>query len=144
MKTIRNYVYAALLAASALNFTPSLASAQEAAKGKFTLTHEAHLGNATLAAGEYAFSFDPDNGTRMLSISKLSGARTGYMVLVSDTEDSKPSDQSRLLLEATPDGSYVSAMQLPEFGMTLRFTGPSHPTERQIAKAGASATASGQ
>ncbi len=144
MKTIRNYVYAALLAASVLNFTPTLASAQEAARGKFTLTHEAHLGNATLAAGDYAFSYDPDSGTRMLSISKLSGARTGYMVLVSDTEDPKPSDQSRLILEATPDGSYISAMQLPEFGMTLRFTVPSHTTERQIAKAGTSAAVSGQ
>ena len=144
MKTIRNYVYAAVLAASALNFTPILASAQEAAKGKFTLTHEAHLGNATLAAGDYAFSFDPDNGTRMLSINKLSGTRTGYMVLVSDTEDSKPSDQNRLILEATTDGSYVSAMQLPEFGMTLRFTVPSHTPERQIAKVGTTATASGQ
>ncbi len=144
MKTIRNYMYAALLAATALNITPSLASAQEAAKGKFTLTHAAHLGNATLAAGDYAFSFDPDNGTRMLSISKLSGARTGYMVLVSDTQDSKPSDLSRLILESTPDGSYVSAMQLPEFGLTLRFTVPSHTTERQIAKAGTSAVALGQ
>ena len=144
MKITRNYVYAALLAASALTFTPSMVSAQESARGKFTLTHEAHLGNATLASGDYSFSFDPDNGTRMLSISKLSGARTGYMVLVSDTEDPKPSDQNRLILEATTHGSYVSAMQLPEFGMTLRFTVPSHTTERQIAKAGTTATASGQ
>jgi hypothetical protein len=144
MKITRNYVYAALLAASALTFTPSMVSAQESARGKFTLTHEAHLGNATLASGDYSFSFDPDNGTRMLSISKLSGARTGYMVLVSDTEDPKPSDQNRLILEATTDGSYISAMQLPEFGMTLRFTVPSHATERQIAKAGTTATASGQ
>ncbi len=143
MKTIRYYIYAAMLAATALNFAPSPASAQEAAKGKFTLTHDAHLGNATLAAGDYAFSFDPDNGSRMLSLSKLSGARTGYMVLVTDTDDSKPSDQSRLILEATPDGSYVSAMQLPEFGMTLRFAVPSH-TERQIAKAATTATAPGQ
>jgi hypothetical protein len=143
MKTIRNYVYAAMLAGTALNFAPSLASAQESAKGKFTLTHDAHLGNATLAAGDYAFSFDPDNGSRMLNLSKLSGARTGYMVLVTDTEDSKPSDQSRLILEATPDGSYVSAMQLPEFGMTLHFSVPPH-TERQIAKAATTAAASGQ
>ena len=144
MKTIRNYVYAALLAVSALNFAPSLASAQEPAHGKFTLTHEVHWGNAKLAAGDYAFSFDPDNGSRMLSLSKLSGARTGYMVLVPDTEDTKPSDQSRLILEATPDGSYVSAMQLPEFGMTLHFTVPSHTPERQIAKAATTAAASGQ
>jgi hypothetical protein len=39
------------------------------------------------------------------------------------------------VLETTPDGTYVSAMQLPELGMSLHFTVPSHPTERQIAKA---------
>jgi len=144
MKTIRNYVYAAMLAASALNFAPTLASAQERVHGKFTLTHEVHLGTAKLAAGDYEFSFDPDTGTRMLSLSKLSGTRAGYMVLVPATEDTKPSDQSRLLLVATPDGGYVSAMQLPEFGLTLHFAVPSHTTERPIAKAGTTATASGQ
>jgi hypothetical protein len=144
MKTLRNYVYAAMLAASALNFAPSLASAQERVHGKFTLTHEVHLGTAKLAAGDYEFFFDPGSGTRMLSLSKLSGTRAGYMVLVPATDDAKPSDQSRLLLVATPDGSYISAMQLPEFGMTLHFAVPSHTTERQIAKAGTTSAASGQ
>jgi hypothetical protein len=143
MKTIRNYVYAAMLAASALNFAPSLASAQESAHGKFTLTHDVRWENAKLSAGDYTFSFDPDNGTRMLSLSKLSGARTGYMVLVPETEDSKPSDRSRLVLESTTDGSYVSAMQLPEFGMTLHFTVPPHK-EREIAKAATTGTVLGQ
>jgi len=144
MKTLRNYVYAAMLAASALNFAPSLASAQERVHGKFTLTHEVHLGTAKLAAGDYEFFFDLDAGTRMLSLSKLSGTRAGYMVLVPTTDDAKPSDQSRLVLAATPEGSYVSAMQLPEFGMTLHFAVPSHTTERRIAKAAITATASGQ
>jgi hypothetical protein len=146
MKTIRNYVYAAVLAATALNFAPTLASAQEPAHGKFTLSHDVRWGNAKLPAGEYAFSFDPTNGSRMLTLSKISGVRTGYMVLVPDTDDSKPSDVSRLVLEATPEGTYVSAMQLPEFGMTLRFTVPSHATiaERQVAKAGTLAVASVQ
>ena len=146
MKTIRNYVYAAILAATALNFAPTLASAQEPAHGKFTLTHDVRWGIAKLPAGEYAFSFDPTSGSRMLTLSKLTGARTGYMVLVPDTDDSKPSDVSRLVLEATPEGTYVSAMQLPEFGMTLRFTVPLHATiaERQVAKAGTLAVASVQ
>jgi hypothetical protein len=146
MKTIRNYVYAAILAATALNFAPTLASAQEPAHGKFTLTHEVHWGIAKLSAGEYAFSFDPTSGSRMLTLSKISGVRTGYMVLVPDTDESKPSDMSRLVLETTPEGTFVSAMQLPDFGMTLRFAVPSHatPAERQIAKAGTTAAASGQ
>jgi hypothetical protein len=144
MKTIRNYVYAAILAATALNFAPTLASAQEPAHGKFTLTHDVRWGIAKLPAGDYAFSFDPTSGSRMLTLSKISGARTGYMVLVPDTDDSKPSDVSSLLLEATPEGTYVSAMQLPEFGMTLRFAVPSHAAPAEIAKAATLAAASGQ
>lgn len=141
MKTIRNYGYAALLAVTVLNFAPTLASAQELAHGKFTLTHEVHWGNAKLPAGDYVFSFDPDNGSRLLSLSKVSGTPAGYMVLVPSTEDAKPSDGNRLLLEATPTGLYVSAMQLPEFGMTLDFAVPSHTAERQIARAGTTAAA---
>jgi hypothetical protein len=144
MKSIRNYVYAAILAASALNFSPSLASAQEQAHGKFTLTHEVHLGNVKLPAGEYEFSFNPDGGSRMLNLSKVSGNFSRFIVLVPDTEAAKPSDQSRLVLESTPDGTYVSAMQLPEFGMSLYFTVPSHPAERQMAKAGTTAAVPGQ
>jgi hypothetical protein len=145
MKTIRNYVYAAILAASALNFRPTLVSAQEA-HGKFTLAHEVHLGNAKLPAGEYKFSFNPESGSRVLSLTKLTGAPAGYMVLVPDTADAKSSDGSRLVLETTPDGSYVSAMQLPEFGMTLHFSVPTHVAEKekQIAKTSTIATALGQ
>ncbi len=147
MKTIRNYVYAAvtILAATTLNFAPTLASAQEPAHGKFTLTREIHWGTAKLPAGDYEFSFDPDGGSRMLTLSKLSGVRAGFMVLVPDTDDAKPSDSSLLVLTATPEGSYVSAMQLPEFGMTLHFTVPAHATEKekQIART-ATIAAAGQ
>ena len=144
MKTVRNYVYVAALAVTALYFAPAVASAQEPVHGKFSLTHEVHWGGATLPAGDYAFSYAPDNGSHTLIISKLNGDRTGYMVLVPNTDDAKPTDTSRLLLVATPGGSYVSAMQLPEFGMTLHFNVPPHTTERQIAKAATTAGATGQ
>jgi hypothetical protein len=144
MTSIRKFAYATLLAFTALNIAPSLASAQEPARGKFTLTHEVHWGNAKLPAGDYEFSFDPDATSRMLSLRKLSGTRAGYLLLVPSTEDTKPTDLSRLVLESTPDGSYVSAMQLPEFGMTLHFNVRSHTAEKQIAKAATTAAASGQ
>ena len=60
------------------------------------------------------------------------------------TADAKSTDLSRLVLEVTPDGSYVSAMQLPDLGMTLNFTVPSHVSEKQIAKAASMAAAMGQ
>lgn len=142
MKTIRNYVYAATLALAALNLVPSLASAQDRPHGKFTLAHEVHWGGATLPAGDYGFSYTSDNGSHTLTIMKLTGARASYMVLVPNTDDARSSDTNRLWLVATPDGSYVSSLQLPEFGMTLHFMVPSH-SERQIARSGTTA-ASGQ
>jgi hypothetical protein len=142
MKSIRNYVYATILAASALNFAPSLASGQESAHGKFTLTHEVHWGSAKLPAGEYKFSFDPGNVSRTLTLSKISGVSAGFMVLVPDTDESKPTDASLLVLTATPEGSYVSAMQLPEFGMTLHFTVPAHAAAKQSARTATIASAS--
>jgi hypothetical protein len=144
MKAIRNYVYAAILTASALNFTPTLASAQESAHGKFTLTHEVHWGNAKVPAGDYEFSFDPESGSRVLSLSKLNGSRNSYMLLVPDTDDAKPSNHNLLVLESTAGASYVSAMQLPEFGMTLHFVVPTQTAEGRFAKAGVTAAALGQ
>ncbi len=94
MKSIRNYAYAAILAVTALNFAPTLASAQEPAHGKFTLTHEVYWGTAKLPAGDYEFSFDPDSGSRMLTLSKVSGVRAGYMLLVPETGDAKPAERA--------------------------------------------------
>jgi hypothetical protein len=140
MTSIRKYAYAALLLAATLNFAPSLAAAQTPAHGKFTIAHEVHFGAAKLPAGEYAFSFDPEGISPVLTLSKLSGARAGFMVLVPIVEDSKPSDASELLLESTPTGSYVSALHLPQCGMTLHFEVPSQ-AEKQLAKAVTTASA---
>ena len=143
MTNIRKFVYASLLATAALNFAPSVASAQEAAQGKFTLTHDVHWQNALVPAGEYRFTLESDGVARVLTLNKLSGARTGFMLMAHDTEDSKPTEKSLLVLESTPSGSYVSAMQLPEFGMTLRFSVPA-AAEKQMARAVTTASAMAQ
>ena len=141
MTSIRKFAFAALLVASALSFAPTLASAQQPAHGKFTLTHDVRWGSAKVPAGEYEFSFDPENASPVLILSKVSGVPTGFLMLVPSTEDAKPSDVNRLVLESTPEGSYVSAMQLPLFGMTLEFAVPSHTAEKQMAKAVTTASA---
>jgi hypothetical protein len=139
--SIRKYAYAVLLAAATLNVAPSLASAQAPAHGKFTLTHEVHFGTAKVPAGEYVFSYDPNGVTPVLTLSKMSGPRAGFMVLVPFRADSKPSDTSKLLLESTPDGKYVSAMQLPDSGITLHFDVPSRLAGNQVAQAATTAAA---
>lgn len=143
MRSIRNIAYAALLAASTFTFAPSPASAQ-AAHGKFTLTHDVYWGGAKIPAAEYVFSYDPNNVSPVLTLSRISGASGGFLVLVPSSDPTKSSDSSLLVLESTPAGSYVSAMQLPESGVTLRFTVPEHAAEKQMAKAAALAAGSGQ
>jgi len=141
MTSIRKFAYAALLAAATLTIAPTPASAQEAARGRFTLTHDVRWGGAKVPAGEYEFSFNPDSISRVLSLTKLSGARTSFMMLVPATDGAKSADSSLLLLTSSPEGSYVSAMQLPQFGMTLHFAVPAQGAQGRFPKAGTTASA---
>jgi len=143
MKRIRTFLYAGLLALAAISFTPSLTAAEEQAHGKFTLTHDVHWGSALVPAGDYEFSFDPYEPSPILTVTRINGSRAAYMMLVTNAEQSRPSDSNQLLLQSVADGSYVSSMQLAECGITLHFMVPSHPL-KQMAKAAASVATSGQ
>jgi hypothetical protein len=123
MKTIRRFAYAVVLTLSALNFAPSMASAQEAA-GTFTLAHEVHWQNAVVPAGEYRFTIGVDGPAEMLTLHKLNGTAASFLLLVTDTEVSRPSDLSQLVVVARANERFVTTMRLPEFGMTLHFAVP--------------------
>ena len=139
MKSIRRFVYAALLSLSALSFTPSLASAQEAA-GRFTLAHEVHWQNAIVPAGDYRFTLESKGPYEVLALNKVSGSGAGFMILVTAADSSSAGSVSRLILVDRPDGSFVRLMELPAFGMTLHFVVPSEA--REAAEAVASSTSS--
>ena len=143
MTSIRKYVYVALLALSTLSVAPTLVSAQEPARGRFTLPHDVHWENAVVPAGEYQFSIESDT-IGVLRLDKISGARAGFMFLVRDQQPSKSTDLSRIMLDTTPSGSYVTSMQLPDFGMTLNFTAPASKTEKQMVTAATMHSPSGQ
>jgi len=139
MTSIRKFGHAAILAAVAFTFAPTSSLAQQAVRGRFMLTHDVRWGSAKVPAGEYAFAFDPNSTAPILTLSKLSGPRAGFLVLVPSTARSKGTDASQLVLASSAEGSYVSSMQLPAFDMTLYFPTPSHPSEKQLAKAAGSA-----
>lgn len=143
MKRVRTLVYAALLALTAMNLTPSLVAAEEPAHGKFTLSHDVHWGNALVPAGDYEFSYDPYQPSPMLILSKISGARTSFMLLVTSAEESKSSDSNQLLLQTVAEGSYVSTMELAKCGVTLHFIVPTRSL-KQMAKAAATVAPAGQ
>jgi hypothetical protein len=143
MTSIRKLGYAALLAVAIFNYAPTLASAEEPAKGRFTFTHSVRWENASVPAGDYEFSYDPDSISPMLTITKVTGPRASFMLLVPMREESTSKGSSLLLLETSAAGSYVSAMQLPDSGMTLHFHTP-RVAEKQLAKAEAPAATLGQ
>jgi hypothetical protein len=137
MKSIRTFIYTSALALSALNLAPGVASAQQA-RGSFKLTHDAHWGNQMVRAGEYRFTLVSEGPSELLVLRKVSGNGSSSMMLVRDTEVSKPTDISRLLLVSRPEGRFVSAMDLPEAGITLHFAVP--PATSVVAKANGTMT----
>ena len=143
MKTLLKLSYAALLAATVFTYAPNLASAEEPSRGHFKLTHEVRWENAVVPAGEYAFSYDPDSISPVLTISKIDGVRASFMLMVPAKDGSSAAGSNALVLESTPAGSYVSAFKLAESGVTLHFWVP-RPAERQLAKVDVTASAIGQ
>ena len=124
MRSIRKFAYAAVLAVSIVSLQPTLASAEDA-HGVFTLTHEVRWQNCVLRAGDYAFTLKSMGRPTFLMLRGLNGTGTNAMLLVSDVEDAKPDDVSQLVLVSRNGQSFVSAMDLPDSAMTLRFDIPS-------------------
>lgn len=138
MNTLRRFAYAAALTVSALTFAPTLASAQDA-RGTFTLTHDVHWQNNPVPAGEYAFTVESKGPSELLLLRKISGSRAGFMILVNDASSVRPAETSKLFLVSRAGGSFVSAMELPDAGITLHFAVPPEP--REMAKADTTAAA---
>jgi hypothetical protein len=140
MTTLRNFAYAVLLAMTTMSLMPGLASA-ETARGRFMLAHDVRWAGNEIPAGEYDYSFDAESLAPVLTLNQVGGARKGFLLLVTTTETTKPWGAGLLVLSPMPEGSYVSAMRLPEIGMTLEFRVPRRAV---IARAAISASSSGQ
>lgn len=125
MKSIRKFVYAAVLVLSALSFTPSPASAQDEG-GTFTLPHDVHWGDAVVPAGEYRFSLQPMGPSEILTLTKTAGKPASFMLFAKNTDLTADSETARIVIESRSGKSYVSAMHLPQFEVTLHFAVPAN------------------
>jgi hypothetical protein len=122
MRSIRKFAYAAVLGLSMLTLQPTLAAAEDA-HGSFTLPHEVHWQKCVLRPGDYTFSIKLMGSSEFLMLRGLNGG-TDAMLLVNDVESPKPNEVSRLVLVSRDGQSFVSAMELPDFDMILRFAVP--------------------
>ena len=143
MKSIRKFGYAAVLVFSALSFAPSQAFAQDEG-GNFKLPHEVSWQNVLVPAGKYRFSLDPVGPSKMLKITKISGKPASLMLLVNDTEENNGSETARLVIDSSFGTSYVSAMSLPQFEVTLHFAAPANSGKEVAEIHTASAASSAQ
>ncbi|MFZ1053903.1 MAG: hypothetical protein WBP65_20325 [Candidatus Sulfotelmatobacter sp.] len=143
MKSIRKFVYAVVLTLSALNFAPILASAQDEA-GTFTLPHEVLWQNATVPAGDYRFTLQPVGPSEMLTLRKLSGTPESFMLMVNDTDVADSSKTASLVINSKFGERYVSAMNLPQFEVTLHFAAPANSGKEVAEMHTASAASSAQ
>jgi hypothetical protein len=124
MRSIRKFAHAAVLCLSMFTIQPTLAAAEDA-HGSFTLSHEVHWQNCVLRAGEYAFSIKTIGPSELLTLRGLDGTGTDAMLMVDDVETPKLDQTSKLILVTRDGQSFVSAMELPAYDMTLRFAVPS-------------------
>ncbi len=144
MKSIRKVVYASVLALSSFTFMSVLASAQDV-RGGFTLPHNVRWQNVEVPAGEYKFSVELRGPSEMLTLSKVSGEGSGFMILVNDVDSVAPasvaaSENGKLTLVSQSGERYVSSMELPAIGVTLHFAVPAET--RELAMAGGAAASS--
>lgn len=137
MTSLRKLIYTGLLALVTLSLAPALASAQES-RGQFTLTHSVLWEKAIVPPGQYVFSFK-NEGTGLLTLTKLDNPHAGFMFIVTDTEQSPAARTSKLTLHSIAAGSYVTTMTLANDGITLHFT-PPQTTEKVIASNGSLAS----
>src|ERR1700735_2259320 len=125
MKSIRKFAYAAVLTLSALNVAPSLAFAQEEG-GPFKLPREVHWQSAEVPAGDYRFSIQSTGPSRMLTLIKTTGKPASFMLFANETETLTSFVPARLVIQSKFGKSYVSAMNLPQFEVTLHFAAPAN------------------
>jgi hypothetical protein len=122
MRSIRKFAYAAVLGLSMFTIQPTLAAAEDA-HGSFTLSHDVQLQEIVLRPGDYTFFIKTMGASEFLTLRGFNGG-TNAMLLVNHVESPKRDEVSRLVLVSRGGQSFVSAMALPEFDMTLRFALP--------------------
>jgi hypothetical protein len=112
------------IALTAVCAAPAPAAAQDAYKGRFTLTNEVRWSQALLPAGEYTFSLKSAAFPAQVLIHGPNGFA---MVLTSATETKNSDAPSSITLERRGGMRVVSDLYLAELGIDFRYAAPKLP-----------------
>ena len=127
----RKFVFTVVLSLSALAATSGSAFAQTA-RGIFKLPHEVMWQGAYVPAGEYEFSLDSKGPSELMTVRQKDGHHATFMMLVNNTT-AAAGNIDRLVLVSREGKKFVQSMDLPEYGLTMRFTVPAEGAELALA-----------
>lgn len=118
MKTIRSLTLVkTLLVVAILCWSATLASAQSAIKGEFSLPFEAHWGQVVLPAGDYSFNLA---SVRAPTVIQIRGEQANVLVMAQATTDlPSPTDESALVLVRSGSNRIVRSLRLGPLGVSL-------------------------
>jgi hypothetical protein len=95
----------------------------ETTHGKFKLPVETHWGKMLLAPGEYEFDVRNESAGRIVTVRSRESGWSG--MIMSPSSSDMPSDEgTKLLLESSEQGRYVSALCLGDSGVMLSYAPP--------------------
>lgn len=110
------------------SLSPSLAKAQAAAEGKFSLPFATRWGTAILPPGDYSFSIKSAYPPSVIVVRPQSRQGAAAMILAQAYSTEGSSGTSALTVTRNEGKPFVSALYLRELGLTLHYFVP--PTHR--------------
>jgi hypothetical protein len=108
-------------AAFALGALATSGKAQDAYRGKFTLTAETHWGSATLPPGNYTFTLPSNSAPYRFYIQ---GQAVRAIVLATTADQRVISESARLNLVDIADVRTVKTFDVPELGVAFTYGTP--------------------
>ena len=104
--------------------SPAPAAAQDAYKGRFTLTNDVRWSQTLLPAGEYTFAL---KSSALPAQILIHGPNGFAMVLTSATSRKQGDASSSITIERRGGMRVVSDLYLAELGLDLRYAAPKLP-----------------
>jgi hypothetical protein len=104
--------------------SPAPAAAQDAYKGRFTLTNDVRWSQTLLPAGEYTFAL---KSSALPAQILIHGPNGFAMVLTSATSRKEGDASSSITIERRGGMRVVSDLYLAELGLDLRYSAPKLP-----------------
>ena len=110
----------------------SVASAQSALEGKFTLPFEVHWGRVVLPAGQYSFDLASNHPPDVI---RVRGEGVNVMLIAQAVDDRPTPTDSALVLVRQGDTRIVRSLRLAPLGISLYYALPKGqaPTVARVA-----------